>query len=85
MILVYNTNYIPLKINISGKINEIDYNWRICPLIKNIKLMNFNKIFYYLFKLMRWGKKNGNQIEVKSTLLFRIAFFIFKKFEQNSI
>ena len=79
MTLKYKSSTIPIEIGITGDIGEIDYTWRIVPLIKSIKKRNYESMFYYLRKLKNWANNKNILLKLTYPLLFKITFFLFCK------
>jgi hypothetical protein len=84
MKLAYCCDEAPFSFDIEGNISEIDYAWRIDPLVQCIQSRNLDGIFYNLWKLKAWAKDKHAAIKYKSTLAFRLTYFLFRRHNKLS-
>ena len=74
---------VPFSVNLEGHISEIDYAWKIFPLIQS-QNSDFEVIFEQLKKLRDWAQMKKVNFKLKSTFLFKSAFFCFCKLHEDA-
>lgn len=75
--LAYQYDSAPLSLTVSGNISEVDYAWKIEPLVKSLEERDLDSIFLNLFSLKSWARRRAAKVRLKATLLFRLAFLLF--------
>lgn len=79
MELILQSIKLPLTIRIIGDINQVDYSWKIYPLMESLKRLDIQAIFDSLKKIKDWTKNTKNKVIIKSNILFKVAFYFFCK------
>lgn len=82
MKLAYQSSTLPFYFEIDGQISQIDYAWKIEPIIESLKdfghdVESFNDLFYMLYRVKEWCSERGYSFILKATFLFRATFYMF--------
>lgn len=82
MKLAYQSNSPSFYFEIDGNISQIDFSWKIQPIIDGLKdfdheIDSFNDLFYMLYKVKEWCTERGFSFIMKATFLFKTAFYMF--------
>lgn len=79
MKIILNSANIPITINIMGDINEVDFSWRIKPIMSHLKNENIEKLYESLYKMKKCALEKSIYFKIKASFLFKSAFFFFCK------
>lgn len=85
MRLAYQSSSLPFYFEVNGTISQIDYSWKIQPVLSALKdfdheIESFNDLFYMLYKVKKWCEDKGYSFIMKATFLFKSAFYMFCQF-----
>ncbi len=64
---------LPFRIEIKGKINQIQYSWKIEPFLQHINTFDLHQFFIQLKKLITWSKENNINCNYTAPWLYRAA------------
>lgn len=82
MKLAYQSSSLPFYFEVNGDISQIDYVWRIEPIVEALKnfdheIESFNDLFYMIYKIKEWCDDRGYTFVMKATFIFKAAFYMF--------
>lgn len=82
MKLAYESSALPFYFEINGQLSQIDYSWKIQPILEALKdfdheIESFNDLFYMLFKVKEWCREKGFSFILRATFLFKASFYMF--------
>jgi hypothetical protein len=82
MKLAYQSSSLPFYFEIDGSITQIDYSWKIEPILEKLrdfdhKDESFNDLFYMLYRVKEWCNERGYSFILKAAFLFKAAFYMF--------
>lgn len=73
MLIYIKSRIFPIRINISGKINQIQYAWKIEPLLKYVDTFNLHEFLVSLKKFLYWSKENNIECIYRAPFIYRMA------------
>ncbi len=73
MLMNIKSRVFPIKVKISGEINQIQYTWKIEPLLKYVNTFNLHEFLTELKKLILWSKANNVECTYQAPFKYRLA------------
>lgn len=75
MLLRITSSSLPVQIFVKGKINQIQYAWKLEPVLQYINTLDLHNFFVALKRLLNWSKENNVVCKYDAPFLYRMAIW----------
>jgi len=76
MLLRIRSDILPVSISVSGKINQIQYSWKLEPVLQYINTFDLHNFFLSLKQFLSWSKENNVVCKYEAPLLYKMAIWL---------
>jgi len=76
MLLRITSNSLPISISVSGSISQIQYVWRLEPVLQYINTFDLHRFFVSFKRFLSWSKVNNVVCKYDAPLLYRMAIWL---------
>jgi hypothetical protein len=73
MLISIKSKVFPVRIKISGNINQIQYTWRVEPLLKYVNTFNLHEFLVALKNFMLWSATSNIECTYQAPFAYRMA------------